>query len=87
MIWPLRATSVGRSARVSATSPVMLVSITVSIRFHSVSGIGSVGGARPALLSSRSMSLHGADSFARLSTAAMSRMSISSGRKASPRSS
>ena len=38
----------------------MLVSITVSIRSQSVSGSGSVGGARPALLSSRSISPHGA---------------------------
>ena len=87
MIWPLRSTSLGRSARVNATRPVTLVSITSSIRSQSVSGSGSVGGARPALLSSRSISPHGGASRARLSSAERSRMSISSGRKASPSSS
>ena len=63
MICPLRSTSLGSSARVSATRPVTLVSMTSSIRSQSVSGSGSVGGARPALLSSRSMSPHGGDSL------------------------
>ena len=87
MIWPFRSISLGSITRVRATRPVTLVSITCSIRSQSVSGSGAVGGARPALLSSRSTSPHGGDSFARLSTASRSRMSISSGRKASPSSS
>ena len=65
----------------------MLVSSTSSIRSQSVSGIGAIGGARPALLRSRSISPQGSDSFAKVSTASRSRMSISSGRKASPISS
>jgi hypothetical protein len=87
MIWPLRSTNLDKSARVSTTRPVTLVSITVCSRSHSVSESGVVGGASPALLSSKSISPHGASSRARLSTASRSRMSICSGRKASPNSS
>ena len=62
MIWPRRSISFGRSARVSATSPVMLVSMTCSTVCQSASCRGSIGGARPALLSSRSISPQGGES-------------------------
>ena len=65
MIMPLRSISLGRSARVRTTSPVMLVSITVSSRSHCVAGRGSVGGARPALFSNKSMLLVRAAAWSR----------------------
>ena len=56
MIAPLRAISVGSSAWVSVTSAVMLVSIIVRQSSRLARCAGSVPWARPALLTSRSMS-------------------------------
>ena len=53
-IAPLRSISVGRSARVSATSPSTLVAMTLVKGACSASWRSLIGGARPALLTSRS---------------------------------
>jgi hypothetical protein len=83
MIAPLRSISPGRSSRVRATRPEMLVSITCASGPHSACCSGASGEARPALFSSRSTA---PVSAAKASIAARSRMSSATGRKASPSS-